>query len=290
MKAKKITIFICLMVIFVSFSSFVLLSTTLQDRAANYVIRHNGTVPAAFVTLLPTAINQMTPSAHVTNAPTMIHGGLTGGTQSTFVEDGNIVVFQGFDASTGVLASVLRQSRNGNIHTEFDLRINNNFSGTFSNGSFGGGHDRVTVLRHEFGHGVGLDHSGTASRLMGASLSANQVKDIGTDEIRGYNCIYNNICTGQEGGSGNIEFSTDVVAEDFFKTLKWSIETESENLIGFNVYKKSCDGTLVSVNEEMIIFRSNQENYNFQVAENNNDTYYVEVVGELDLDKRMFKF
>lgn len=290
MKTKKITIFVFLIAIFVTFSSFVLLSTTLQNRTANYVIRHNSTVPAAFIPILPTTINQMTPSAHVSNAPTMIHGGLTGGTQSTFVQDGNIVVFQGFSSNTGVLASVLRQSISGSLHTEFDLRINSNFSGTFSNGTAGGGHDRATVLRHEFGHGVGLDHSGTASRLMGSSLGANQVKNIGTDEIRGYNCIYNNICTGQEGGSGNIEFSTDIVADDLFKTLKWSIETDNNSLVGFNVYKKECGGNMISVNSEMIKFRSNQENYTYQVAENNSDTYYVEVVGEGQLDKRMFKF
>ncbi|AXG70709.1 hypothetical protein KORDIASMS9_02955 [Kordia sp. SMS9] len=289
MKAKKIKIYASLIVIFVTFSSFVLLSTTLQDRTANYVIRHNSTVPAAFIPLLPTTINQMSPSAHVNNAPTMVHGGLTGGTQSTFTQDGNIVVFQGFSSNTGVLASVLRQSISGSIHTEFDLRINSNFSGTFSNGATGGGHDRATVLRHEFGHGVGLDHTGTASRLMGASLGVNQVKNIGQDEIRGYNCIYNNICTGQEGGSGNLEFSTDIVADDLFKTLKWSVETDNNDLLGFNVYKKECDGSLISVNSEMIKFRSNQAEYTFQV-DDTKDTYYVEVVGEAQLDKRMFKF
>jgi hypothetical protein len=289
MKTKKITLLLLSTIAIITLSSFVLASSHLQNRAQNYLIRHNSTLPSEFVTILPTVINQMNPRNHVSNAPNMIHGGIIFGSLSQEQNDATLLVNFGFNSNDGVLATAYRYV-SGGIHTQFDIKVNSNFSGTFSDGTNGGGHDRATVLRHELGHGVGLGHSGVGSRLMGAYSSINTVKNIGTDEIRGYNCIYNNICIGQEGGSGNLEFSMNTDTNNVHKILKWGIETDNNTLIGFNVYKKLPDSNLKSVNSKMIKYNSDLHNYSFLVEKNSYDLFYLEIIGESNSNIRMLKF
>ncbi|MBI4948077.1 matrixin family metalloprotease [Candidatus Berkelbacteria bacterium] len=56
--------------------------------------------------------------------------------------------------------------------------------------TWGTWYDLKTVLRHEYGHLLKLEHNGNSSSLMYASIPPKTVKYIGTDEVNGIRYIY----------------------------------------------------------------------------------------------------
>ena len=70
-----------------------------------------------------------------------------------------------------------------------DMGINNyhNFNPPYKSGTY---YDLKSVMRHELGHWLQLDHVSSSSALMYAYLAPAQVKYITTDEINGIRAIY----------------------------------------------------------------------------------------------------
>jgi hypothetical protein len=94
----------------------------------------------------------------------------------------------------------------GRVYSEFDTWVNENFAlrADFTDGS--GGVDRASVLRHEFGHGCGLDHSSNSSNLMYAEPDLSFVRNVDVDMQRGYRCLYQNVdCQYDEDSPGSID-------------------------------------------------------------------------------------
>ena len=272
-------------------TSFVLKSSYLEYRIFDdiYQVKYDSSLPAGFTNELNSSINEMDPASYVNNAPYLIWGGLHNAFNATPIENGIIEVGYGF-SPTPTRGGATDDYTSSGAYTEFDILMTSNFAFTWGNG-FGGTVDRATGLRHELGHGVGLDHTKISSRLMYASYSVGEIKTIGQDEKNGYNCIYNALCTGEEAGSGNLEFSTNVFDNDNskYKSLSWRIETDRNSILGFNIFKKSSEGSLISLNKEIIKINRDKDVYSFEV-EVGDVEYFVEIVGENLSDSRMFKF
>ena len=145
-----------------------------------------------------------------------------GGLNLTFGSDsclssGNYAVFNNvnqFDFGSGLGGSTLAEATywfsGGNI-IECDIRMNSSFSWYTGTGSPGGGQfDWQTVATHEFGHCIGLGHSGETSAIMYASVSSGVAKRTPTsDDLDGRNAMYGALCgngfvdTGEECDDGN---------------------------------------------------------------------------------------
>jgi len=284
---KIILILVLVLSTVVVFSNFRLKNATLAN--GTYWIEYNPSLPQAFRNEFSWVIFDMSPNGYVIGAPVFANGGLSTGFNQTPLQNG--VCEMGYGQSSNPnRGGVTDDYTNSGQYTEFDILYTSNFAFTWGSG-FNNTVDRATVMRHELGHGVGLDHTSVSSRLMAATVSPGDIKNIGNDEIAGYECIYRNFCNGQEGGSGNIELSTDMSFSDNFEILKWNVETDKNTLVGFNILAKTDNGELVTVNQSLIEYDAEKDSYNFLLGkENTYKKYYVEVVGDDQTDMRMFKF
>lgn len=70
-----------------------------------------------------------------------------------------------------------------------DIDINANYS--WANGAAPGRYDVQTIVLHEIGHSVGLDHSGNSNAVMYAYAYTNTTKrSLHSDDINGVQSIY----------------------------------------------------------------------------------------------------
>lgn len=274
------------------FYSFRIKKATLWDGETSYTVKINSSIQSSgFNSIVASCISIMSPSSNVVNSPSFAYGGLHTGFNLTPVRNDIIEIGYGYSSSP-TRAGATDDYTNVGVYSEFDILMTNNFAFTWGNGRFDTV-SRETGLKHELGHGVGLDHTAVRSRLMYVSYGVNEIKNIGSDEINGYDCIYNNRCRGMETDTGNLDFSTNIVFDDNKnKVLKWNIETDKNSLIGFNIYVKLTNCNLKSINPKMIEYNNGQDSYSFFLKRNDNqeEDYYVEVIGEEKKDMRMFKF
>lgn len=94
----------------------------------------------------------------------------------------------------------------GGTINNFNLRVNTGSGFSFFDGSQNGGilpsnyYDLTSVLYHEFGHALGLCHSGTSGLLMYKSIPPGTYRFIDTDAKNGENFLYNGTQPGPEAG------------------------------------------------------------------------------------------
>lgn len=85
---------------------------------------------------------------------------------------------------------------NGNDFTQFTIQVNIGSGYAFYDGTQAGQlptnyYDLASVMRHEFGHALGLCHSNAAGLLMFTNLAQGQVYPVDNDAANGDAFIYN---------------------------------------------------------------------------------------------------
>lgn len=297
---KKIIYFFGFLFVLIVVTAFKLKSATLAGTnnggSFSYYIYYSNPIQTQapeFISSISTAVNDMSPynNAPSGNTPSFIYGGLNFDFGGNPRQNGKCEIGWGPVAGSPNAGGGTEDYVTAGTYTEFDIIIDNTPAAPWGNG-WAGTVDRTTVVRHELGHGVGLDHTSVSSRLMHNSLNAGGgTKNIGSDERNGYRCIYENNCSGQEGGSGNLEFTISKKNNSYSSTttLKWEIETENTSLIGFNIFEKKSNN-YKSLNTELIKAIPNQKEYSYDILNEMNKEYYIEFVGEKLTDKRLIKF
>jgi hypothetical protein len=288
---KKIVFILILNFILIGVSSFRLKSGSRHLSAGNYSVYHTGSLAqnaVDFVSLISPGLFQMDPNQATANGPSWSYGGIYGpnGAFNTPVQNSVCEIGYSYYGKADA-AAVTTDYVSSGTYTEFDITINSNFTyvSNFNNGGGGSSVDRATVLRHELGHAIGLDHSSDPYTLMYFSITVGASPTyIGVDEQRGIRCIYDNLdCQYNEGGSGNSEFSISVMKNGDEKTFIWTSDVDNYNIIGFNILAKeigSCK--LVTLNKDLIKKGLIENSYCFDASDTNFSKYeyYLEMEGD----------
>ncbi|HSH66121.1 MAG TPA: matrixin family metalloprotease [Bacteroidia bacterium] len=273
----------------IAFSSFRRLGTTLAN-ASFYPLYYNSGLPTNyndFVQIIATAGSDMSPNGYLTNGgPTFYSQGASPSPNTLGPTTGNGYCEIGIGGGPPeALMITYRTIVTGvSTHSEFDIVINtssNGFSqwGTGNSGS--NTYDRCSYLKHELGHGVGLDHT-SKSELMAPVAVLDKVLNVKNDDIQGFKCIYQGDCYGEQS-AGNLTITTNVSRSPVKSYLIWNLETESDKFItGFNLLKRDKK-TLVykSVNSVQIPVNTSNNYYAYRLPKETDfskSEYYLETV------------
>ncbi|HSH66274.1 MAG TPA: matrixin family metalloprotease [Bacteroidia bacterium] len=253
-----------------------------------YTFGFNTSPAGEFLALIQSAATEMSPSGLTTSqSPFIYSGGLSpssSGTPpivNTYSELG-----YGYYYKADALMVTTRLQGNSSIsgtHGEMDLLVNSNFNEfSYWGNGYNNTYDRETVLKHELGHGVGLSHS-TKSPLMNESTPKGYITGLKDDDIAGYKCIYDGVCTGEEG-SGDVSLSTNVVELKAKTYFQWHIESSYKTVKGFNLLKKDCHtNEYISLNNAEINCAMDNNYYAFCTTDKLNfstSIYFLEIVYE----------
>jgi len=103
------------------------------------------------------------------------------------LNDGQVVVSWGSYSSSWLAQASWIATGSGDI-ISFDVRINTKYR--WSNGAAPGRYDIGTVVGHEVGHGLGLNHAPASSELMYFQISQANVKPLGSGDRSGIRALY----------------------------------------------------------------------------------------------------
>jgi hypothetical protein len=169
-------------------------------------------------------------------------------------------------------------------HEEFDIQLNANVEWEIGDafGELGANaYDIDTALRHELGHAVGLDESNNAGRLMYEGITTRTVLNIGSDEKAGYRCIFDSQdcdrCQGSNCPGLDLEIYLTTKTHTERKSLFWSLQSEREDIAGFNIYEKTVEKGYVSLNTSLIPSSDPFYQHEFTVG-SLKGKYYLEIV------------
>lgn len=129
--------------------------------------------------------------------------------------------------------------------------------------------DRGRTIRHELGHGLGLDHSVRTNSLMYSSVTTYDASFVSRDDdtYKGIKCLFDNaFCACDEnGGSGATEVSMHTAINGERKDLLWNV-SERRGIQGFNVYEKQGE-KYIALNSKFIELSENKDLYSFALPE-----------------------
>ena len=103
------------------------------------------------------------------------------------LNDGQVVVSWGSYSSSWLAQASWIATGSGDI-ISFDVRINTKYR--WSNGAAPGRYDIGTVVGHEVGHGLGLNHAPASSELMYFQIQQSTVKPLGSGDRSGVASLY----------------------------------------------------------------------------------------------------
>ncbi len=124
-----------------------------------------------------------------------------------------------FDGPSGILAHAFFPSNSGSIRGDTHFDDVETWTVAIPPG---GGFDLVTVAAHEFGHALGLQHSGVAGAIMQPFYGGPR-RFLGTDDIQGIQSLY--------GGPGALENATWIHGNAALVELPANVE--SQRYFGF---------------------------------------------------------
>ena len=116
----------------------------------------------------------------------------------------SVVFKDSWTEDPSVLAITYTWSTAGGEIVHFDMEINSDDHDWSTDGAVDK-QDLTNAIAHEFGHAIGLDHSDDTEATMAADAIVGETnkRDINSDDLAGYQYIYENNSNHQNGGNSS---------------------------------------------------------------------------------------